>query len=190
MKDFLNSLSLGSGAAIVAVCSALLAWPLCHMRQGIFRWLGAVVTPLVLAYILYWLPVWLGANPSEYFSWAFLFISTWFLAGIVASLVVVIILGKRHAMVNPSVQQELGEVIKAMKAKGWQVVDSQYSAESFGDMIVKFSKGTESILIVKDRSCFALDVNGKNLISVGLEIEGDEPRRLEFCKKVENFLAR
>jgi hypothetical protein len=97
VKDFLNSLSLGSGAAIVAVCSALLAWPLCYVRQAIFRWLGAVAVPFLLAYGLYWSPVWLGADPSEYFSWAFLFIGKWFLAGAVASLLVVIVFRRRRA---------------------------------------------------------------------------------------------
>ncbi len=97
MKAFIQSLSLGSGAALVAVCSAILVWPLCYVRPAVFRWLGVVVVPLVLASCLYWSPVWLGANSSEYSSWAFLFIGPWFLAGAVSLVVVAIILGKRHA---------------------------------------------------------------------------------------------
>jgi|GEM_PF-1690137 len=97
VKTFIESLSLGSGAALIAVCSAVLVWLLCYVRPAVFRWLGIVVVPLVLASCLYWLPVWLGANSSEYSSWSFLFIGAWFLAGAVPSAVVVLILGKRQA---------------------------------------------------------------------------------------------
>jgi hypothetical protein len=94
MKTFFESLSLGSGAALVAVCSSVLVWSLCYLRPAVFRWLGVVVVPLVLASCLYWLPVWLGANTSEYSSWSVLFIGAWFLAGTVPSAVVVIIFRK------------------------------------------------------------------------------------------------
>jgi hypothetical protein len=101
MKAFLLSLSLGYGAFVAAVCSTVLAWPLSYVRSAVFRWLGAVLVPLVLAYVIYSLPVWLGANPSEYFSWAFLIVGAWFLIGFVPSVMVLLILGKcrtkRHA---------------------------------------------------------------------------------------------
>src|SRR5579859_2443877 len=89
VKTFLESLSIGSGAVLVAVFSAVLAW------------LGAALVPLVLAYSLYWLPVWLGANPSEYFSWAFLCIGAWYLAGVVPTVVVVVVVGKYRAKRHP-----------------------------------------------------------------------------------------
>src|SRR5579859_3161781 len=101
VKTFLESLSIGSGAVLVAVFSAVLAWPLCYVRQAVFRWLGAALVPLVLAYSLYWLPVWLGANPSEYFSWAFLCIGAWYLAGVVPTVVVVVVVGKYRAKRHP-----------------------------------------------------------------------------------------
>ena len=98
MKDLIQSLSLGSGAAVVAACSAVLAWPLRYVRPLLFRWLGAVALPFVLAVGLYWSPVWLfRADPSEYFSWAGLFIIPWFLAGAVSSVVVVLVFGRRPA---------------------------------------------------------------------------------------------
>jgi len=98
MKDLIQSLSLGSGAAVVAVCSALLAWPLRYVRAAFFRWLSAVALPFVLAYGLYWSPVWFfRADPSEYFSWAGLFIIPWFLAGVVSSVAVVLVFGRRRA---------------------------------------------------------------------------------------------
>lgn len=97
MKTFIESLSFGSGAALIAVCSIILVFPLCYMRPAIFRWLGTVFVPLALAFCLYWLPVWLGANPSEYSSWSFLFVGAWFLAGAVPSAVAVLIFGKLSA---------------------------------------------------------------------------------------------
>ena len=97
VKTFIESLSLGSGATLMAIGSALLVWPLCYVRPTILRWLGVVAVTLVLAYCLYWSPVWLGGNPSEYFSWAFLFIGAWFMAGAVPSAAVVLIVGKCRA---------------------------------------------------------------------------------------------
>jgi hypothetical protein len=95
MKTFLESLSLGSGAVLTAVCSVVLAWPLCYLRPMVFRWLGAVGVLLVLAFCLYWLPVWLGANPSEYSSWSFLIVGAWFLAGAVPSALIIFIAGRQ-----------------------------------------------------------------------------------------------
>ena len=95
MKELLESLSLGSGAAVVAVCSAALAWPLCRVRPVILRWLGAVAVPFALAYVLYWSPVWLGSSDIEYSAWQFLVMGVWFLAGVIASVVVIFALGRR-----------------------------------------------------------------------------------------------
>ena len=67
------------------------------MRPTILRWFGVMLVPLALAFCLYWLPVWLGANSSEYFSWSFLFVGAWFLAGAVPSAVTVLIFGKFSA---------------------------------------------------------------------------------------------
>jgi len=101
VKAFIESLSFGSGAALIAIFSALLAWPLCYVRPILARWAGAVLVPLILSYCLYWSPVWLGDNPSEYSSWALLFIGPWFLAGVIPSAVIIFIVGRcrarRHA---------------------------------------------------------------------------------------------
>src|ERR1035437_10397545 len=97
VKDFLESLSLGSGAVVIAVCSSLLTGLWLCARSVRSAWLIALLAPLVLSFCLYWLPVWLGANASEYFSWAPLFIGMWFLAGAVPSAVVVLIFGRRRA---------------------------------------------------------------------------------------------
>jgi hypothetical protein len=100
MRAFIESLSLGSGAALVAIISALLAGAISFVRPPIVRWLSVVVVPFVISFCLYRLPVWLGADGSEYSSWQFLFIGVWFLAGMIPSALVVFILGryaKSHA---------------------------------------------------------------------------------------------
>jgi hypothetical protein len=117
MKAFLESLSLGSGAVFMAIGSAVLVWPLCHLRPVVFRWLGAVGAPLVLAFCLYWLPVWLGANPSEYSSWSFLIVGAWFLAGAVSSAAVVLILGKRTPASRPDHEPPNGGKSNVDRAK-------------------------------------------------------------------------
>ena len=98
MKELLESLSLGSGSAVVAVCSAALAWPLSRVRPVIVRWLGAVVAPFALAYLLYWSPVWLGSSDvAQYSAWQFLVVGVWFLAGVTAAVVVILAFGRRSA---------------------------------------------------------------------------------------------
>ena len=90
-------MSLGSGAAIIAVCSALFSGLWCWVRPGRSGWLVALFVPFIASVCLYWAPVWLGANSSEYSSWAPLFITPWFLAGAIPSAVVVFILRRRRA---------------------------------------------------------------------------------------------
>jgi hypothetical protein len=98
MRELLEPLSLGSGSAVVAVCSAALAWPLCRVRPVTVRWLGAVAVPFALAYVLYWSPVWLGSSDvAQYSAWQFLVVGVWFLAGVTASVVVIFALGRRRA---------------------------------------------------------------------------------------------
>ncbi|HEY4414923.1 MAG TPA: hypothetical protein VGO57_04445 [Verrucomicrobiae bacterium] len=97
MKTFIDSLSLGSGAALIAVVSGLLAWPLGYVRKSGVRWGSALILPGILSYCLYWSPVWLGANSSGYFSWAPLFVGAWSLAGVVSSGTVIFIMGRCRA---------------------------------------------------------------------------------------------
>jgi len=98
MKELLNSLSLGSGAAVVAFCSAALVALLCYVRPVILRWLGAMAVPFALGCGLYWSPVWLGSNDvPQYSAWQFLVIGVWFLAGFASSVVVIVIFGRRRA---------------------------------------------------------------------------------------------
>lgn len=89
--------SLGGVALLVAACSAILAWPVCYARPAILRWGGAVFVPLAFSYCIYWLPVWRGANPSEYSAWEVLGIGVPFLAGLIASILVMFILSRTRA---------------------------------------------------------------------------------------------
>jgi hypothetical protein len=92
--------SLGGIALLVAVCSAIIAWPVCFVRPAVLRWGGAIFVPFILSYCIYWLPVWRGANPSEYSSWEALGIGAPFLAGLIASILVIVIVSRTHAKRN------------------------------------------------------------------------------------------
>lgn len=85
MSAFLDSLSLASGALLIAVASCVIAFATVWLRPRVLRWLAAVLLPLALAYCVYWLQVWLGGAPDQYFSWEFLFVGCWWFAGLIAS---------------------------------------------------------------------------------------------------------
>jgi hypothetical protein len=97
MITFLKSLSLGSGALLIAVLSLGIVWLLCSVLPVALRPLWVVLVPFIFAYSLYWLPVWLGADPSEYSAWAVLCVGAWFLSGFFPSAAVVLVLQKRRA---------------------------------------------------------------------------------------------
>ena len=94
MKTSIESLSLGSGAVLVAILSAGVVWLLCYVFPMFLRILWVVIVPLTFAYCLYWSPVWLGADSSEYSVWEFIFVVPWFLAGAVPSVAVALIVRK------------------------------------------------------------------------------------------------
>jgi hypothetical protein len=103
MKDLVNSLSIWSGAFLVAVVSALLVWLLTSTLRHL-RILWVLIVPFGVAYCLYWSPVWLDADQSEfhrallrseYHTWQFVIVP-WFLAGAIASAAIVFMLGRRR----------------------------------------------------------------------------------------------
>jgi hypothetical protein len=96
VRDFLESLSLGSGAAAIAIVSAVAALFIGHIRFAVVRWCAAVLMPFVFSYCCYWMPVWLGGSQDQYSSWEFLVVGAWFLAGLFASVVVMLIV-RRYA---------------------------------------------------------------------------------------------
>jgi len=96
MKTFVESLSISSGAILVAALSVRVVWLLCSVLPVTLRSLWVVIVPFIFAYSLYWLPVWLGDDPSEYSPWAVLFVGTWFLSGAIPSALLLLILRKRR----------------------------------------------------------------------------------------------
>ena len=97
MKVFLESLSLTSGALLIAVISAVAVWLLGTLLPKAPRWAWALLVPLLLAYCVYWSPVWLGSDDvSQYSAWAVLVIGTWFVAGALASALVLFFFRKQR----------------------------------------------------------------------------------------------
>jgi hypothetical protein len=89
MKTFVESLSIWSGAILVALLSSGLVSLVCSVCPEPLRKFWAVIVPFVLASCLYWSPVWFGADPSEYHAWALVVIGPWFLAGALPSAAIV-----------------------------------------------------------------------------------------------------
>jgi predicted membrane protein len=96
MRSFVESLSLFSGAILVAIASAGVVSLLSFVSPAGLRRPLAIVVPLIFTYCLYWTPVWLGADPVEYHAWMFLFLLVWGLAGAIPSMAVVHYLAKRR----------------------------------------------------------------------------------------------
>ena len=101
MRDLLQSLSLWSGALVVGLCSAVFAFFLARVHSVALRWLLLVTTPFAFSYSLYWSPVWLGANASEYSAWALVAIVPWYLAGLLLSVFVGLIVIKSRQKRTP-----------------------------------------------------------------------------------------
>ena len=94
-RELIDSLSIWSGTFFVALVSAAVVWLLARMFTKL-RKLWIVIVPFTIAFCLYWSPVWLGTDPSEYHAWALVFIVPWFLAGAIASAAVVRIFHNRR----------------------------------------------------------------------------------------------
>ena len=68
------------------------------MRPVSLRWLVAIGVPYFLAYALYWSPVCMGSDDvAQYSAWASIGVGVPFLAGVVSSVVVVLLFGRRRA---------------------------------------------------------------------------------------------
>lgn len=104
MKALVESLSLGSGAVLVAIFSVGIVCLLCSVCPESLHKVWVVIVPFALAYCLYWSPTWLAEGSefdkalirSEYHTWAFLCIGAWFLAGAIPSAAIVGMLRKRR----------------------------------------------------------------------------------------------
>jgi hypothetical protein len=87
-------MSFLSAMLLVALASAVMTFAFAIALRGKLVWFLALLTPLGVAYCLYWLPVfWSGQDSVEYSAWASIFIIPWFLAGACASSAVILIVG-------------------------------------------------------------------------------------------------
>jgi len=79
------------GAILVGLFCALIALFTSRLKATISRWFATLVIPFLIAYSLYWYPVWLGSDSSEYSAWALLVVTPWFMSGAATSIVVTLI---------------------------------------------------------------------------------------------------
>lgn len=86
--------------AFISIISAIITWKL---KNIIFRFLITAVVSFSVAYLAYWVPAWLSTGDDQYSSWVRLFIDTWFIVGLVAGSLAVIVTsiiknkGSKHA---------------------------------------------------------------------------------------------
>lgn len=92
--DILETLPFWTVTAIVAVFSALITFSITRGPLLKFKWIVILTLPFPIAYSVYWAPVRLGANVSEYAVWAPLFIIPWYLAGVALSVLLLRLFGK------------------------------------------------------------------------------------------------
>ena len=81
---------------LVAAISGVAALLIGRIDSVVTRWFAAVLFPFAVAYSIYWMPVWLGADVSEYPAWVLLGVAVPFLAGLVLSAVATFAVA-RHA---------------------------------------------------------------------------------------------
>ena len=93
----LESFSLGTGALLIAALSMGVVWLLRSRLSKNLHSLSAVIVPFILAYCLYWSPVWFGSYSDEYGAWSILGVGAWFLAGFFPCAAMVLIIQKRRA---------------------------------------------------------------------------------------------
>ena len=95
MLGLIKSLSLDSGSAVVAILSLGLGFLWARIPSTGAAWALALGAPLFVSYSLYWFPVFMGSDASEYNPWAPLVITYWYFAGAVASCLVVLFMRSR-----------------------------------------------------------------------------------------------
>jgi hypothetical protein len=96
MKEIIESLSLESGAVFVAIVSAIVTVGMNRIFNLKFKWAIILSIPFFVANALYWSPVLLGSNSSEYAAWAPLFIIPWYVVGMLSSSLLGYIINKQR----------------------------------------------------------------------------------------------
>lgn len=95
LAEMIDSLSLGSGALLIAALSGIFSLLYFFIHNTLFKWVLVLLVPFFLAYSVYWTPVWFAHHLSgEYSSWEGLFIVPWYGAGVFASVLVCYLIGK------------------------------------------------------------------------------------------------
>ena len=88
---------------VVGALSAAAALGTYWLKPTLLRWVALLSIPFVLAYSLYWSPVWFGGgDPAQYLAWALNCIVPWTLGGMFASVVVAGFLRRRFNEQPPS----------------------------------------------------------------------------------------
>jgi predicted membrane protein len=90
-----EALPLSMTTLIVTCLSAAVALLWTPIRSRGLRWTLAFVSPFLIAWCVYWTPVWMGADPSEYGAWSGLFLAVWGFPATIASILVVLAVGER-----------------------------------------------------------------------------------------------
>lgn len=101
MLNLINSLGLGSGALVVMFLSALIAFPAHRINARPLRYIAALVVAFFVAFVLYWLPVFLGTDASEFSGWSLIVVPVWFVAGAFSAVAVTRILEGRSVSQQP-----------------------------------------------------------------------------------------
>ena len=103
MLDRFESLPFPATTLIVAIISVALTAIVTRLVPIWARWVAALIVPPAVAYMIYWMPVWLGrsAAVAEYSAWQLLVVGVWGIAGVAASLICVFLMD-RHRRVGAS----------------------------------------------------------------------------------------
>jgi hypothetical protein len=95
MLEMIKSLSLESGALLIAVISGVSAFIFSFIDKKFIKWFFILLVPFLLAYFIYWSPVWFGSSLSgEYSTWEWLVMPIWCGAGLFTSVTVCFVVGK------------------------------------------------------------------------------------------------
>lgn len=84
------------GGAVVALLSVFLAAGCTRLRSRMRAWALSLGGPLLIAYCVYWTPVWMGEDSSEYSAWWPIFIGPWYLLGATVSALVMYFASAPH----------------------------------------------------------------------------------------------
>ena len=100
IKGIIDSLSFESGAVVVAILSMIVMVGMSRFGVKKIKWSLALTLPFIIANVFYWVPVFLGASLSEYGTWAPIFIIPWYVAGFLASSLIVAVVNRRKRKGN------------------------------------------------------------------------------------------